>query len=70
MNNLAIEQNKIQAINKLSNIIQKLDNKKQKDDVAYLIHRICELSNFIDSNIAREITHWNIQANKELFISL
>lgn len=61
-------QEKLRAIDKLSNYIHKLDAKQSKE-VAYLIHRIVE-SDYIDITLAREVTRWSIQANKELFINI
>ena len=65
---LAQAQEKLRAIDKLSNIIQKV-NAKQAQEVAYLIHRIIE-ADYIHSGIARELLSWSIEANKELFITV
>lgn len=61
-------QEKLRVIDKLSNIQQKVSSKEAKE-VAYLIHRIIE-SEYINSDLAREITGWSLQANKDLFISV
>lgn len=64
---LANEQEKIRLINKLSNCIHKLTAKESKE-VAYLIHRICEED--ISLDIRREVTGWQLQSNKDMFISV
>lgn len=61
-------QEKLRVIDKLSNIQQKVSSKEAKE-VAYLIHRIIE-SEYISSDLAREITGWSLQANKDLFVSV
>jgi hypothetical protein len=61
-------QEKLRAIDSLSNLIQKLSEKDSKE-VAYLIHRIVE-SDYLNSDLAREITSWSIQANKDLLVNI
>lgn len=61
-------QEKLRAIDSLSNLIQKLSEKDSKE-VAYLIHRIIE-SDYLNSDLAREITSWSIQANKDLLVNI
>jgi hypothetical protein len=66
---LAREQEKIRAIDSLSNCIDKL-NAKDAKEVAYLIHRICDSFEGITSNLARDIAYWKLYANKDIFISV
>ena len=61
-------QEKLRVIDKLSNCQQKVTAKEAKE-IAYLIHRIVE-SEYISSDLAREITGWSLQANKDLFVSV
>lgn len=60
-------QEKLRAIDTLSNCQQKLKANEAKE-VAYLIHRIIE-ADYLDSTLAREITGWGIKANADLFIN-
>lgn len=69
MKELAIIQEKLKAINTLSNNLQKIDNVKAKNDIAYLIHEIIE-ADYIDSNLSRQITAYSIMANKDLFVAI
>lgn len=69
MKELAIIQEKLRAINTLSNNLQKIDNVKDKNNIAYLIHEIIE-ADYIDSNLARQITSYSIMANKKLFVAI
>jgi len=68
MKELQRVQEKLRAIDSLSNCIQKLDSKQSKE-VAYLIHRIAD-SDYIDTTLSHEITGWKIQANKDLFVTV
>ena len=54
------------AIDNLSNVLQEVETKKEKDDIAYLIHRIIE--NGVTAEIRDEITGWKIQGKKDLFV--
>jgi len=65
---LARSQEKLRAIDKLSNCIQTLTVKETKE-VAYLIHRIID-SEYIDTTLAREITLWQLQSKKDIFIKV
>lgn len=62
-------QEKLVAIDKLSNCIQKIDNKYQHDNIAYLIHRIIE-ADYIDTTLARDIVAIQLLANKDIFMSI
>ena len=66
---LAIEQKKIDAIHKVSNLIQKTTDIKQKDDLAYFIHKIID-ADYFNSELARELTAWQIECNKDLFMKV
>ena len=57
---------KIKTIDILTNCIQSIDNKKIKDDIAYLIHCIIDGIK-IDYNI---IAQYKILANKDLFVKI
>lgn len=61
-------QEKLSVIHKLSNCIHKL-NAKESKEVAYLIHRIIE-ADYLDTTLAREVMSWQIQANKDLFMTV
>ena len=65
---LAKKQELLRAINSLSNCIAKC-NATESKDIAYLIHRLCEAIE-LNSELAREVMSWKIQANKELFINV
>lgn len=66
---LAIAQEKLKAINSLSNNMQKLPDVNSKDDIAYLIHRIIE-SDYFTSELSREVTSVAIHANQDLFMTV
>jgi len=66
---LANEQQKLRAIDSLTNCMQKLPAVSCKE-VAYLIHRIIDSNEGITSNLAHDIQHWSIEANKDLFINI
>lgn len=66
---LSRAQEKLHAIDRLSNHMQKIDHTESKNEIAYLIHRIIECE-YIDASIAREITAWSIQANADLFMKV
>ena len=55
----------LKAIDNLSNIIQEVKTIKEKNEVAYLIHRI--VKNGVTAEIRNEITGWKIQGKKDLF---
>jgi len=59
---LTIAQQKLNAINTLSNCIQNDITKKQKDDIAYAIHQIIDAKDFT-SDIARLVTSIQIQSS-------
>lgn len=61
-------QEKLKAIDSLSNTMQKLNNKEAKE-VAYLIHRIIN-SEYYNSDLAREVLSWSLKANKDLFVEI
>lgn len=65
---LANLQEKLRAIDKLSNIQQKITAREAKE-VSYLIHQIIE-ADYLNSELARQITSWSLQANKDLFMSV
>lgn len=69
MKELATAQQKLRAINKLTNCIQKIKSNTQKNDIAWLIHRIIEADDF-HSDLARECTAWSIEANSDIFIKI
>ena len=59
---LAIAQQKLRAIDKLTNIIQsKHATKQNKDDIAYFIHQIIESDDWT-SELARELLSWQLSA--------
>lgn len=62
-------QEKLRMIDNLVNCIQKIDNNDLKNEIAYLIHQIVESEDGISSSLARDIQHYQIIANKELFFS-
>lgn len=64
---LAKAQEVLRAIDKLSNIQQKVTAAEAKE-VAYLIHRTIEAGE-VNSTIANELLHWSIAGNRELFMS-
>ena len=61
-------QEKIHAIDRLSNCIQKATVEDAKE-IAYLIHRIVE-AEYIDITLAREIMVYQLKTNKDLFIQV
>lgn len=61
-------QEKLRTIDKLSNCIQTL-NAKESKEVAHLIHCIID-SEYIDTTLAREVTYWQIQSKKDIFINV
>ena len=61
-----ITEKELKVINDLTDVIQGLETKKEKDDVAYLIHRIIE-GDKIDYN---GIASWKLQANKDIFMKV
>ncbi len=65
---LHTSQEKLKAIDSLSNTMQKLSNKEAKE-VAYLIHRIID-SEYYNSDLAREVLSWSLKANKDLFVEI
>lgn len=65
---LHTSQEKLKAIDSLSNTMQKLSNKEAKE-VAYLIHRIID-SEYYNSDLAREVLSWSLKANKDLFFEI
>lgn len=65
---LHTSQEKLKAIDSLSNTMQKLNNKEAKE-VAYLIHRIIN-SEYYNSDLAREVLSWSLKANKDLFVEM
>jgi len=66
---LATAQEKLRAIDRLSNHIQKVETKHEKEEIAYLIHQIIE-ADYLSSDLARMVASWSIQANKDLFITV
>jgi len=65
---LAILQEKLRAIDKLSNYSHKLPA-KTKNDVSYLIHQIIDAS-YYNSDLARQVMSYGLLANKDLFITV
>jgi hypothetical protein len=65
---IAVLQDKLSTIDKLTNCIQKVTAGQSKE-IAYLIHTIIESDGFISSGIARQVQKWQLQANKELFFT-
>lgn len=61
-------QEKLRTIDSLSNCIQKVNSDKGRE-IAYLIHRIIE-AEYLDSALAREVTVWSLEANKDIFMSI
>lgn len=62
-------QEKLRAIDRLSNCLQKIDNSSLKNDIAYLIHRIIE-EEYLSSQLAREVQMYQIEANKDIFMQV
>ena len=58
----------MRAVDTLSNLIAKAD-KNDGREIAYLIHKICE-ADYIDITLAREVQHWQIALNSDLFVSV
>lgn len=66
---LATAQEKLRAIDRLSNYIQKVNTKHEKDEIAYLIHQIIE-ADYLSSDLYRMVASWSIQASKDLFVTI
>lgn len=66
-NELVLAQEKLNIINKLTNSLQKIDNKQIKNDIAYFIHTIIEADS-ISLDMYRSVTGYSIEAHKELFV--
>ena len=66
---LATAQEKLRAIDTLSNCLQKIYPEGHKNNIAYLIHRIIE-ADYLNSELAREVTAYCIEANKGLFVTV
>ena len=63
---LALAQQKLKAIDKLSNVMQEVKS-KQKNEVAYFIHRIIEANEW-SSEEARELLAWQLEGKKDIFM--
>ena len=66
---LAIAQEKLNAIDRLSNSLQKIDDTGLKNNGLYLIHRIID-ADYLNSDLAREVTAFSLEANKDLFMNI
>lgn len=62
------QQDKLNAIHRLSNCIHKVTAMQAKD-IAYLIHRIIE-SDEMTLDLNREVMSYQILSNKDMFISV
>jgi hypothetical protein len=65
---LVIAQEKLRAIDSLTNSSQKLAP-EQKDKISYLIHQIIE-ADYFNSDLARQVMSISLDANKDLFINV
>jgi len=61
-------QEKLRAIDRLTNCLQKINEAGKKDDIAYLIHKIIE-AEYLSSGLAREVLHYQLESNKDIFMS-
>ena len=66
---LAREQEKLHAIDRLSNHIQKIDDLHMKNEIAYLIHQICEAGQ-MTSDLFNKVAGISIQAHKDIFVQV
>lgn len=66
---LAIVQKKLRVIDKLSNTLAPESEltQKQREECAYLIHKIIEAPE-VSSDLQREVTWFQIESNRSLFI--
>lgn len=67
LNETQILQEKLKAINSLSNCIQKL-NANQGKRVAYLIHQIIE-ADYLNNTLSHDVTSFKLLANAYLFFA-
>lgn len=65
---LATAQEKLKAIDSLSNSLQKIDDTGIVRNGLYLIHKIIN-ADYLNSDLAREVTAFSLEANKDLFIN-
>ena len=66
---LQLAQEKLRAIDKLTNCIQGEITSAQKNDIAYFIHEIVESTEW-NSTIANKLLHWQIESKKSEFVTV
>lgn len=65
---LAIAQEKLKAIDTLSNCLAKVSiYEKIVEEISYLIHKIIE-ADFLDITLSREVMSWSIKINQDIFV--
>lgn len=69
MQELAKTQQLLKVIDKLTNTIQELETKKEKDNLAYFIHQLIEEGE-INTKYASQITAWQLRGKKDMFYSV